>query len=186
MNVLGLKISIDRDPSASVRWTRRTGVMGVAIVMVAGTGIAYAVWSANGSGSGTALAATALGVNGNVGTVSSSSTLLYPGSTAPLIVNIHNPNSFPVKVTAVTLTNNQQPNSIGGSPKNAATCTPASSAVQLVGSASATGLSTVIAAGGDGTVTLAGGVSMGSGSDDGCQTASFVYTSGISVTAASN
>jgi hypothetical protein len=185
MNVLGLKISVDRDPSARTKWTRRAGVLMAANAIVFAGGSAYAFWSANGSGTGSATAGSASGVNGNVTTVSSSSSLLVPGGSVPLVVNVHNPNSFAVKISAVTLTNNQVPSSVGGSPKNSTTCTAAASAVTLNSAASQSGLTQSITAGGDATVSLTNAVSMGTGSDDGCQNASFTFTTGVSVTAAS-
>jgi hypothetical protein len=184
MNILGLSISVNRGTERQSQWGRRTAAMGATALTVMGVGIAYASWSTNGSGIATASAGSALPVNATVQAVTSSSTLLYPGVSAPLIVNVHNPNSFSVKISAITLTNNQQPSSVGGSLKNSTTCTAAASAVTLVGASSLTSLTTPIAAGGDATVNLPGGVAMGLGSDDGCQGGSFTFTTGVLVTAA--
>lgn len=183
MKVMGLKITVEPS-SKQQRWTRRALVVGALNAIVLGGGLAYANWSTSGAGTGAGSAGSALPVNGTVTTVASSATLLYPGSSAPLVVNVHNPNPFPVQVSAVTLTNGQLPSSIGGTPKNATTCTSAASAVSLVGAASATGLTTAIAANADATVTLPAAVAMGLGSDDGCQSAVFTFATGIAVTAA--
>lgn len=183
MNVLGLKITVE-PVTKQQRWTRRAVAIGALNAVVLGGGLAYANWSTSGSGTGAGSAGSALPVNGSVTTVASSATLLYPGLSAPLIVNVRNPNPFPVKISAVTLTNGQAPSSVSGSPKNATTCTASASVVTLVGAASATGLTTAIAAGGDATVTLSSAVTMGLASDDGCQNAVFNFSTGIAVTAA--
>lgn len=182
MNFLGLTISIE-STTPRQRWTRRVAALGFANALVMGGGLAYANWSTNGSGSGAASAASALAVTGSVGTVSSSATLLVPGGSAPLIVNVHNPNNFSVKISAVTLTSAQLPSAIG-SPKSAS-CTTSTAGVQLNSAAATTALPVSIPANGDATVTMANGaVSMALTSDDGCQGATFTFTSGIAVTAA--
>lgn len=183
MHVLGLTISVERRPRGSL-WGAGVVALVAANALVLGGGVAWAYWSTSGAGTGTGTAGTALAVNGSVAAVASSSTLLYPGGSAPLIVNVHNPNPFAVRISAITLTNGQPPSSVAGSPKNATTCTAAASAVSLVGAASVSGLTTAVAAGGDATVTLPGAISMGLASDDGCQSASFNFASGIAVTAA--
>jgi hypothetical protein len=180
MNVLGLKISVDHAPTARVKWTRRTGAMAGATALVVGGGIAYANWSTNGTGVGAAKAGTAAGVNASVTTTSTSATLLVPGGTAPVIVNIHNPNTFSVKVSAVSVAVAATPDSVTGGTG----CTTANALVSLA-AASSSGLSVAIAGGGDGTVTLPGSpATMGLNSDNGCQGATFNFTTGVTVTAA--
>lgn len=179
MNILGLKISIDRSPTATMKWTRPTIAMGVVILGVIGGGVAYASWSANGTGVGSAKAGTSVGVTASA-TTSTSSTLLYPGGSAPVVVNIHNPNPFSVKVTAVTLSADATPDSVTG----AVGCTPSNALVSL-GAASASGLSVTIAGGTDGAVTMPGtSASMNIASDNACQGATFNFTTGVAVTAA--
>lgn len=184
MNLLGVQVSLVRDPSARIRWTRRLGALAIANIAVISGGIAYANWSTSGTGKATANAGAAQAVNGSVTTVASAAALLYPGNTVGLIVNVHNPNSFSVKISAVTLTSGTAPdaNGITGA-KTPAACTPAASGVTLQ-TASLTNQSVSVAANGDATVTVPNGVGMAATSDDGCQSASFTFTSGIAVTAA--
>lgn len=180
MNVLGLKISVDHAPTARVKWTWRTGAMAGATALVFGGGIAYANWSTTGTGAGSVKAGTAAGVNASVTTTSTSATLLVPGGTAPVIVNIHNPNGFSVKVSAVSVSADAAPDSVTGG----SGCTTANALVSL-SAASGTGLPVTIAGGQDGTVTLAGSpASMNINSDNGCQGATFNFTTGVTVTAA--
>lgn len=186
LNLLGLRVGIDRNPGSVVKWTRRTIVMGSAAALVMSGGVAYAFWSSTGAGTGTANASQFQAVTANVTTVSSSATTLYPGSGAtPIIINIHNPNAFTVKVTGVTLTDGQVPSGVSGA-KDSTACTAAASAVTLIGSASVTGLTGTIPGNSDGTVTVPGGVKMASSSAEGCEGASFTFTTGIAVTATTN
>lgn len=180
MNILGLRVSIDRSPTATMKWTRPTIAMGVVILCVLGGGVAYASWSANGTGVGSAKAGTSAGVTASA-TTSTSSTLLYPGGTAPIVVNIHNPNPFSVKVTAISLSTEAAPDSVTG---GAGGCTTANALVSLTAISSATGLPVSIAANSDGTVTMNGSpVAMNIASDNTCQGATFNFTTGVTVTA---
>lgn len=180
MNILGLKISIDRTPTATMRWTRRTTALGLVILGTLGGGIAYASWSANGTGTGSAKAGTSLGVTGSVATTSTSG-LLYPGGSAPVVVNIHNPNSFSVKVTAVNLGADAAPDSVAG---GGGGCTTTTALVSLTATSTSIGLPVTIAGNSDGIVTMSGTpVSMNIASDNGCQGATFNFTTGVSVTA---
>lgn len=179
MNILGLSITRSADAAGS-RWGRRALVIGATSAVVMGGGVAFAYWSANGTGSGAATAGTALAVNGSVKAVQSSSTLLYPGGSAPLIVNVHNPNSFSVNVTGLSLAAGTKPDGVSGGQSS---CTATSSGVTLI-AGNATGLPQSVGAGSDATFTIPGGVAMAIGSDNGCQSASFTFGTGISVTAA--
>lgn len=180
MNILGLNISIDRSATAKVKWTRRAAAVGTINAIVLTGGTAYAFWSTDGSGTGAAQAGTAKAVTGAVASVQTSGTLV-PSSTAPLVVNIHNPNDFSIKVSAVSVAAAAQPSGVTGG----SGCTAGNSAVSLA-AASASSLNVSIAGNGDGTVTLnsPNPVSMGLASDNGCQGATFTFTSGVSVTAA--
>lgn len=53
MNILGLQVTIDRNPSSKLVWTRRAVAIGTAGATVLGGGLAYAFWSTSASGSGT-------------------------------------------------------------------------------------------------------------------------------------
>jgi hypothetical protein len=181
MNVLGLKVSVDRSPSARVRWTRRAGVLAIANVAVLGGGVAFATWSANGTGSGAAKAGTVSGVTAVAAASVSTSggTLLFPGGSAPAVINVANGNGVPITVSALTIGAEAQPDAVTGG----SGCTAANSAVSL-SAASPSGLSTTIPANGTGTIVTGGSIiSMGNGSNTGCQGATFVFNANISVTA---
>src|SRR4051795_11063761 len=129
MNVLGLKVTVDRAPSARIRWTRRAGVLAIANVVVLGGGVAYATWSANGTGSGAAKAGTVSGVTAvaaaNVSTTGG--TLLFPGSSVPAVINIANGNGVPITVTALNIGAEASPDAVTGG----SGCTAANSGVSL-------------------------------------------------------
>src|SRR4051794_14571092 len=114
MNILGLKVSVDQSPSARVRWTRRAGVLAIANVVVLGGGVAFATWSANGSGSGAAKAGTVSGVTAVAAASVSTAggTLLFPGGSVPAVINVSNPNGVPVTVTALNIGAEAQPDNV--------------------------------------------------------------------------
>jgi hypothetical protein len=152
----------------------------VAIATAAATitagGLAYAYWSTNGTGQATAAAGNALGVTAIVGTPMSSATLLYPNATGvPALVTVHNPNSFPVKVSQVVTTSSPTANVTVDPTHLAAGCTSALALVSLVGGSSGA-INVSVPAGGDNTVAIpAGSFSMGLASDNACQGATFSF-----------
>lgn len=75
--------------------------IGVVIVLVALVGgvTAYAYWTANGSGAGTATAGT---TTDNLTISSAAVTGLTPGSSTPITVTIANPNTYSVGVSTVS------------------------------------------------------------------------------------
>src|SRR5438552_17607835 len=73
--------------------------------------LAFAAWTANGTGSGSAKAISSVGVS----TVSATPTAqLYPGGSGDVKITIKNDNSFPVQVTAI--------NGTGAIPSADSTC----------------------------------------------------------------
>lgn len=166
-------------------WPRRAVVLGSVTMLVAGTGVAVAAWTANGTGVAAATAGTASGVNGSVTSVSTSGgTLLTPGNSVPAVVNVHNPNAFAVKVSAISISAAAQPNGVSGA-NNGTTCTAAASGVSL-NAVSASSLSVTINAGEDAAIPVTGGISMAATSDNGCQNATFTFpAANATVTAAS-
>jgi hypothetical protein len=183
MNMLGLKVTVDRSPSARIRWTRRAAVLAIANVAVFGGGVAFATWSANGTGSGAAQAGTVSGVTAvaaaNVSTAGG--TLLFPGGSVPAVINVANGNGVAVTVTALNIGAEAAPDTVNGSG-----CTSANSGVSL-SAASPSGLSTTIPAHGTGTIVTSGNIiSMGNGSNNACQGATFVFNANITVTASTS
>jgi hypothetical protein len=150
-------------------------IVTVAVASAAATtlagGIAYAFWTTSGSGSAAAQAGTASGVTAQTGAISVvGGSLLYPGSGVSAVINVHNPNSFPVTITGVTLTASTSPTITGA----AGTCT--THAVALVAGTYAVATNT-IAANSDGAVaTTTNAITMGVNSDDGCRNAIFTFT----------
>lgn len=134
--------------------TVATGLMLVA-------GVAFAAWTATGSGNGYAKAGTISALT-TVDASASTTAQLYPGGTGDVKLTVNNPNSFPVVVTAVA--GNGTITSDKGSACNASTG---------VTFTDTTGLSTTVAASGSATITLTGKAAMSSSSDNSCQGAVF-------------
>jgi len=69
------------------------------VAVVAGAGVAYAVWSSTGSGSATAQATTS---TNSVIAAGTSAADLYPGAVKNITVTISNPNPYPVQVNSIS------------------------------------------------------------------------------------
>jgi hypothetical protein len=157
--------------------SKRTALVAVATAgaTIAAGSLAYAYWSTNGTGTATAAAGNALGVTAQVSSALSSATLLYPSGSVPAVVTVHNPNSFPVKVSQVVTANTTTSNVTVDPTHLAAGCTPALALVSLVGGDSGA-ISVSVPAGGDSTVAItAGTIAMGLASDNACQGATFTF-----------
>jgi len=138
--------------------------------MLAGS-IAFAAWTATGSGSGYARADTAQALT-TVDVSASTAATLYPGATGDVVVRISNPNPYPVLVTDVA-----------GSGVIDSDTTAACDASTGVTFTDQTGLSVSVPAGGASTVTLSGSAQMDNSSHTTCQGAVFtipVTLSGLS------
>jgi hypothetical protein len=73
------------------------------VVLVVGSGVAYAFWTAGGSGTGSASAGTVSSLT--VNQTNAAITGMYPGQAAQALSgNFDNPNPGPIYVTAVTAT----------------------------------------------------------------------------------
>jgi hypothetical protein len=134
-------------------------------------GIAFAAWTATGTGSGNAQATSANALTTSVATTTGQ---LFPNGTGDLVITINNSNGYPVNITSI-------------SPNGAATTTPTNAACDL-----STGVSYLtqngnwyVPASGSATFTLANAVSMSNASDNACQGKKFtipVSLSGASTT----
>ncbi|MCB1001514.1 MAG: hypothetical protein KDB40_19645 [Acidimicrobiales bacterium] len=150
----------DNEIAAPERTRRRRKIAAVALTttVVAGGGAAWALWSANGSGSGqaTALTAQTITVTAAAGPAS-----LYPGATTgDLTFTLTNPNPYPVTMSAMT-------------PGAITTSNPGCAASNITVSP-ATGLSLNVAAGAtSATQTIDDVVSMDTGAPDACQGVTF-------------
>lgn len=143
-----------------------TAGLAVTIGLLLMAGVAEAAWSTSGSGTATAKATTASALTAVTGS-SATATLLYPGMTAgDLVMNVTNPNPFPVTIQSVTV-GSTTPSSVSGG----SGCTVANSGVTF---ANKTGLSLSVAANATAaTVIVPGATTMSTSSDNGCQGASF-------------
>jgi hypothetical protein len=83
---------------------KRLAVIAAGLSVVLGAGVAFAAWTANGTGSGTAkaLSAQTVTVNASTGTAD-----LYPGSTGAVYFTLTNTNPYSItfdKVTGASVT----------------------------------------------------------------------------------
>jgi hypothetical protein len=120
--------------------------------------VAFAAWTAGGTGDGYAQAKTAVNLTTSAATLSAT---LYPGGTGDAYVNITNPNPYPVKVTTVAA---------NGAITASGTCTASSVTFTAPGAGT---LAWVIAAGATTQFTMSNSVAMASSAPDTCQGATF-------------
>jgi hypothetical protein len=152
--------------------TARITAGGIVVGAMLAAGVAFAAWTATGSGSGYAKATTAQALT-TVDVSASTPATLYPGATGNVKLSISNPNPYPVTVSSVS--GNGAITSEKGAACNASTGVTYSNQ---------TGLSLAVPAAGSATFTLAGAVSMSNASDDSCQGA--VFTIPVSLSGASS
>jgi hypothetical protein len=141
---------------------------GVALILLAVVGLVYAAWTSSGTGSGYAKAGTAQALT-TVDVSASTTATLYPGSDGDVLIEISNPNPYPVRVTSVT--GNGTITADGGHP--ACVTTGVSFSDQ-------TGLAIDVAANDSTQTTLNGAASMSNASDNGCQGAVFTIPVALS------
>jgi hypothetical protein len=151
---------------------KRLTVASVMVGAMLAASVAFAAWTATGSGHGYAKAGTAQAL-ATVDASASTAATLYPGATGHVKITISNPNSYPVRVTSVT--------GNGAITSDQGAACDASTGVTY---ADQTGLSLDVAAGGSQTFTLTGAVSMSNASDNSCQGA--VFSIPVSLSGASN
>ena len=151
---------------------KRLTVGSVLVGAMLATSVAFAAWTATGSGNGYAKAGTAQALT-TVDASASTAATLYPGATGNVKITINNPNSYPVRVTSVA------GNGAITSDKGAA-CDAATGVTY----ADQTGQALDVPAAGSQTFTLAGSVSMSNASDNSCQGA--VFTIPVTLSGASN
>ena len=152
--------------------TARITAGGIVVGAMLAAGVAFAAWTATGSGSGYAKATTAQALS-TVDVSASTPATLYPGATGNVKLSISNPNPYPVTVSSVS--GNGAITSDKGAACNASTGVTYSNQ---------TGLSLAVPAAGSATFTLTGAVSMSNASDDSCQGA--VFTIPVSLSGASS
>ena len=142
----------------------------VALLAVGVVGLVYAAWTANGTGSGYAKASTAQSLTTSAVVPTAT---LYPGADGNVEVTINNPNTFPVRVTAIA--GNGAITAAGG----IGSCT-----ASQVTFTDQSGLTVDIGASSSTTTTLTNAAHMASNADNGCQGATFTIP--VAITGASN
>jgi hypothetical protein len=155
---------------------RRRTLLAIALLLaLVVAGIAISAWSTSTSGNAYSKATTASALVLSDASASTSGDL-YPGGTGDLKLKVANPNSFPVRITAVSLTSG------GTITSNVAGCNSGGTGVTLTNQS---GLTLDLAANAAASVlTVSGAVHMSSSSDTTCQGA--IFTIPVDVTAASN
>ena len=146
--------------------TKRFAVIGTTTALALGGGLAWATWTASGSGSSAAQADTALPL-----TVTSATTdKLFPGGGANVVLHVTNPNAYPVKFSSIT----KEATTI----TDAAGCTVANSKVTFdvpPGPASPEDWTIPAGPGGTKDVVLTNAAQMGADAADACQGATFTF-----------
>jgi hypothetical protein len=138
---------------------RKVGAVSIVMLMLTGGGIAAALWSANGNGSGQAKALTAQSLTVTAATGAAD---LYPGFTGgDVFFTITNPNPYPVTFTSMT-------------PGTITSSNPTNCPVANVSVLSASGLSLTVGANTtSATQSIANVVTMANTAPDGCQGVTF-------------
>ena len=155
--------------------SKRLAGGGVLLIVLAITGLVYAAWTTSGSGSGYAKAGSSQALS-TVDSAASSTATLYPGATGNVTLKVSNPNSYPVRITSVTLNGtNAAITADSGHP--GCVTTGVSFTDQLNQTIDVAANSTT-------TAVLNNAVSMSNASDNGCQGATFSIP--VSLTGASN
>jgi hypothetical protein len=140
-----------------LRPRKKLFVAGTAVAGLLASGVAWAAWTADGTGTGQAKATVAEALTASPATASAH---LYPGGTGEVKLTISNSNDYDVNVTSIA-------NGTGGITADKAGCT-----VTGVTFADQTG-NWLVEANDTLEVTLANAASMSNASDNACQGAVF-------------
>jgi hypothetical protein len=124
-------------------------------------GVAFAAWLADGTGSGSARARVAEALT-TLDASASATPDLYPGGTGDLVLQIANPNPYPVVVSSVT--------GDGEITSDTSGCDATNHAVTF---SDQSGLALAVPGGGSATHVLADAMAMGTSAADACQGATF-------------
>lgn len=152
---------------------RRSFVMTLLLGGLLAAAVAFAAWTASGTGSGYAEATSAQAL-GTVDVSASTTADLYPGKDdGDVVLRVSNPNPYPVRVTSVT--------GDGAITSDQGAACDASTGVTFEDQ---TDLALDVPASGAATFTLDGAASMSNASDDACQGA--VFTIPVSLSGESN
>lgn len=134
--------------------------------------VAWAAWTAGGSGTATSRAQSAVALT-TIDATASTTASLYPGATGNTRITINNPNPYPVQVTNVS-------GSGAITSDKGALCNAATGVAYI----DQTGLTLAVPAGSSASFTLNASVTMSNASHNDCQGA--VFTIPVTMTGASN
>jgi hypothetical protein len=152
---------------------KRLAVIAGGLSVVLAASVAFAAWTATGSGNGYAQAKTAQLLS-TVDVSASTVAQLYPGGTGDVKISMVNPNDYPVRVT--TITRNAAITSDKGSACDASTGVTFDNQTLLTLDVPAHSLGTPF--------TLTGAAHMSNASDNSCQGA--IFTIPVDLAGASN
>jgi hypothetical protein len=158
-----------KDGKLTKKLTAGTIVLGVALA----ASVAFAAWTATGTGSGYTQATTASALTTVDVSASTSPGTLYPGGTSDVKIEISNPNPYPVLVTSVV--------GSGAITSDKGAACNASTGVSFTDQ---TGQSIAVPAGATTAVTFSGAAAMTNASDNTCQGA--IFTIPVTLSGASN
>lgn len=156
----------------NTRFAKRVSAGTILVSLMIAGSIAFAAWTATGTGEGYAKATTAQALT-TVDVSASTTATLYPGATGDVLIRINNPNPYAVRVTDVA--------GSGTITSDAGAGCDASTGVTFTDQS---GLTLNVPAGSAATFTLTGAASMSNASANSCQGAVFtipVTLSGNSV-----
>jgi hypothetical protein len=140
------------------------GAAAVVAAVVAGSGVAFAAWSASGSGSGAGAATVAQSLVVTPVTPAGANASIYPGGPAgPVFLNIQNPNPYAVTITGLSW----------GSPTSTDVSTCASTNISLDAGAPTTVSISVPAASTASNVQVNGVLDLAHAAGNGCQGVAF-------------
>jgi hypothetical protein len=178
--------------------SRKRAAVAVAgtLVAIAMAAAAFAYWTTTGTGPGQAQAATVSNLAITAVATPSPVNQLYPGSTGDVVLQIANPNVFPVTITAVSLpsatsyatgyANSNLTGAIAGCTTSGATASLVAWNYASNSNPHTLSTSLTVAANGTLTVTMTNDAAMGTGSPTACEGAYFEMAPLTGVTASSS
>jgi hypothetical protein len=147
-----------------MRHTKKLLIIPLLVGAALATGIAFASWTSNGTGTGEARSTTSVDSVIAPGTNAAD---LYPGATSSVTVTVSNPNPYPVKVSSLSAGSSNLVNTTCV----AGTVTSDARTFDGTGLFQSDAATKVIAAGGSGTYTLV--THMTTAAVDGCKLQTF-------------
>jgi hypothetical protein len=141
------------------------GVAAATAAIIAGSGVAYAAWSASGTGSGAGAATVAQSIVVTPETPSGANASIYPGGPAgPVFFNITNPNPYAVTITSLAW----------GTPYSTVTSSCASSNVTIDAGAPTTASIAIPANSTVSNYEITGVLDLAHSAGNGCQAVAFI------------